>query len=226
MDVVCFYLFWVEKNPIFFIINVIISEREGAVLKLIISFSGRKNGNCGQIASHIAEESDQIVHFGDLDIHPCSGCNYQCFGGECPYRGDAVYGLYEGMLRCDKVILIVPMYCGNPSSLYFVFNERCQDYFMHNDTCDEILRRLYIIGVYGSQTESPEFIPTLEKWFDGSPYQNRVLGLQRHLYGQRMEDSILDIADVRSQINAFMDKGLLNGQAHRRDDHGIDAPFA
>ena len=63
------------------------------------------------------------------------------------------------MNNYDKVILIVPMYCGNPSSLYFVFNERCQGYFNGNpDKYDDIVKRMYFIGVYGSKEESPHFL--------------------------------------------------------------------
>ncbi|MBP3700730.1 MAG: hypothetical protein J6I64_02465, partial [Lachnospiraceae bacterium] len=104
----------------------------------------------------------------------------------------------------DKVILIVPMYCGNPSSLYFVFNERCQDYFMHNGTYEEIIKRLYIIGIYGSRKETPDFIPCFEKWFQCSPYSGHVLGIERHEYGQKMGDCILDVEEVRQKVEQFV----------------------
>lgn len=172
--------------------------------KLIISFSGRENGNCDRIARYIASGGDRIVLFRELNVHPCYGCGYECFSGECIYRNDDIYGLYREMESCDKVILIVPMYCGNPASLYFIFNERCQDYFMHNDTYDKITRHLYIIGVYGKTDTSPDFVPCLEKWFDCTPYRNRVLGIQRHLYGQKLHDSVLDVAEVREKINDFL----------------------
>ena len=173
-------------------------------MKLIISFSGRENGNCDDIARYIAAGGDRIVHFRELNVHPCSGCGYECFHGECKYRADDSYGLYGEMCAYDKVVLIVPMYCGNPASLYFLFNERSQDYFMHNDTYDEIVKRLYIIGVYGKADTAPDFIPCLEKWFDCSPYRNRVLGIQRHLYGQKLHDRVLERSEVRAQIDSFL----------------------
>lgn len=173
-------------------------------MKLIIGFSGRRNGNCDGIASYIANSGDRIVRFGELKARGCSNCGYECFDGECKYRADEVYGLYESMLQYDRVVLIVPMYCGNPSSLYFTFNERGQDYFMHNDTYDEIVKRLYIIGVYGSKEANADFVPCLEKWFEGSNYENRVLGIERHLYGQRLDDCILDIEKERVRIDEFL----------------------
>lgn len=173
-------------------------------MKMIISFSGRENGNCDQIARYIAAAGDRIVYFRDRNVHPCYGCGYECFNGECKYRSDGIYDLYNEVCSYDKVILIVPMYCGNPSSLYFIFNERCQDYFMHNDTYEEIIKRLYIIGIYGQEESTPDFIPTLEKWFNCSPYSGRVLGIQRHLYGQKLHASVLDVEKIREDIQAFL----------------------
>lgn len=174
-------------------------------MNLIISFSGRAKGNCDSIAEFISNQDDEIIYFRDKNIHACSKCEYECFAGECKYRGDDLYAIYDSMPRFDKVILIVPMYCGNPSSLYFTFNERCQDYFIHNeDKYDDIISRLYIIGVYGKQESTPDFITCLEKWFECSEYENHVLGIERHKYNQRMQDSILDVEDVRMSLGEFL----------------------
>lgn len=172
--------------------------------RLFISFSGRSGGNCDQIARFLATADDQIVCFRDLQAHPCSGCHYECFSNKCPYRADGIYALYSQMTIYDQIVLIVPMYCGSPSSLYFMFNERGQDYFMHNDTYEEILRRLYIIGIYGSRETSPDFIPCLSKWFDGTTICNHVLGIERHLYGQQLQDSVLDVPEVQHALRDFL----------------------
>ena len=173
-------------------------------MKLIITFSGRPGGNCDRLAQHIAENGDKVIHFRDVDRHSCSHCDYECFRGPCKYRQDGIYQIYDSLRDYDKVILIVPMYCGNPPSLYFIFNERCQDYFMHNDTYEEIIRRLFIIGIYGSRKETPDFISGFEKWFAGSPYIGHVLGIERHEYGQKMGDCILDVEEVRQQVERFL----------------------
>ncbi len=183
--------------------------RKGKAMdNLIISFSGRKNGNCDQIGQYIAsagDGNDKVVRFRELNAHPCCGCEYECFGGVCKYREDDVYSLYGEMCRYDRVILIVPMYCGNPASLYFIFHERCQDYFSHNESrYEEVVKRLYIIGVYGKAETSPDFVPCLEKWFEGSGYSGRVLGIERHLYGQKMGDCVLDAAEVTEKIGQFL----------------------
>lgn len=173
-------------------------------MNMIISFSGRKNGNCDQIARYIASDGDRIIHFRELHVHPCYGCNYECFAGACKYRADDIYRLYSDMCNYEKVILIVPMYCGNPSSLYFIFHERCQDYFMHNETYEEIIKRLYIIGVYGKAETTPDFIPCFEKWFNCSTYQYHVIGIERHLYGQTLHDNVLDVQEVAEKLKNFI----------------------
>ena len=173
-------------------------------MNLVISFSGRKNGNCDSIANFIKTDTDQLLFLRDLDIHSCANCNYECFTGECRFRTDDVYGIYESMLKYEKVFLIVPMYCGNPCSLYFAFHKRSQDYFMHNETYDKILPRLYIIGIYGSAEETPEFVPSLEKWFQNTAYRNHVLGIQRHLLGHQLNQCVLDDPEIRTQLMNFL----------------------
>ena len=45
-----------------------------AMDNLIISFSGRKNGNCDQIGQYIAvagSGNDKVVRFRELNAHPC-----------------------------------------------------------------------------------------------------------------------------------------------------------
>ena len=76
-------------------------------MKLIISFSGRKDGNCDQIAGFIAEPEDKIIYFRDQEIHSCTHCEYQCFDGECKYRGDDVYGIYKMMPGYEKVVSVL-----------------------------------------------------------------------------------------------------------------------
>lgn len=176
-------------------------------MNLIISFSGRENGNCDKISKYIASESDLIVYFRNLNVHDCSDCKYECFEGKCKYHNDDIYRLYESMLDYDKVFLIVPMYCGNPSSLYFKFNERCQDFFMYNADCYEtIISKLYIIGIYGEQKKTPDFLACFSKWFEGTKIDNHVLGLERHRYSQKMTDNILDVEEVRKMITCFSEQ--------------------
>lgn len=170
-------------------------------MNLFISFSARATGNCAQIINLMKKPGDQVIHYHDLNAHGCAHCDYECFQTQCKYRDDDVYGLYGSFARYEKVILLVPMYGGNPSSLYFSFHERGQDFFMrHEAAYPALAEKLYIIGVYGSHEESPDFTRCFEQWFEGTPSTRHVLGVERHLYRQRMEDSVIDVEAVRTAL--------------------------
>ena len=178
----------------------------GVFMNLVISFSGRENGNCDNIANYIGGEKDTVLTFRNLNVHDCSNCQYECFHEKCIYREDDIYTVFEKMPLFDKIFLVVPMYCGNPSSLYFKFNERCQDFFMHNEgSYFSFLSKLYIIGVYGDHQKSPDFIPLFEKWFVDTPFVNRVLGLERHKYNLKISDELLSIEEVKRIIDCFIE---------------------
>ena len=174
-------------------------------MRLFISFSARINGNSDGIAQYLANQEDKIIYFRDLNIHSCRNCHYECFSNYCRYHNDDMYTLYNEMLNYQKVVLIVPMYCGNPSSLYFIFNERCQDFFMHNEgKYEEFLKKLFIIGIYGNKEQAPDFIPCFEKWFKCSKYSNHVLGIERHKYNLKLNDLILNVEEIKSAIDEFI----------------------
>ena len=175
-------------------------------MNLIISFSGRENGNCDQIAKYISSSNDdKIIFFRNMNAHECGDCKYECFTSICKYRDDDIYELYGSMCDYDKIYLIVPMYCGNPSSLYFKYNERSQDFFIHNENSYEIImKKLYVVGVYGDREKNPEFLALFEKLFEDTEVKNHVLGIERHRYGQKIEDDILDIDKVRVSIDTFV----------------------
>lgn len=73
------------------------------IMNMIISFSGRENGNCDSISEYIASKDDSIIYFRNLNVHECSRCKYECFKGRCKYRQDDIYNLYESMLSYDKI---------------------------------------------------------------------------------------------------------------------------
>lgn len=183
-------------------------------MNLFISFSARQNGNCGRIAEYLANPEDSMIHFKDLNFHSCSNCEYSCFSGHCIYHDDDIYGLYDRMPQYDHVILLVPMYCDNPSSLYFVFTERIQEFYVKNSAgYDDLVKKLYIIGVYGSKAESPLFIPSLSQWFKDTDIHHHVLGLERRPYQQKIKDSLLDIREIRDRLSQWKSDHLLTSLA-------------
>ena len=103
---------------------------------LVLNFSGRENGNCENIAKVIQKELEnvEIINFNEINIFPCSNCNYECFKNknECPYIIDDTVELYEKITNSDLVYYIIPNYCGFLNSNYFIFNERGCSYFNGN----------------------------------------------------------------------------------------------
>lgn len=175
------------------------------IMKLLISFSARKGGNSDKIAEYLALKEDKVVYFRDMNVHSCRNCNYECFSDHCKYHNDDIYNLYDEMNGYQKIILIVPMYCKNPSSLYFLFHERGQDYFAHNEDKYEVLiKKLFIIGIFGSKEQSPNFLYSFEEWFVSSNYSNHVLGIERHKYNLKLKESVLDIEDIKYLIDEFV----------------------
>lgn len=95
----------------------------------VISFSGRSDGNCSQIAAYLKDlygEDCTVYRFSDFQITPCGNCDHQCFAGQpCPHLGDMEASLQEAVAYSDLSYFILPNYCGYPCSNFFVFNERC-----------------------------------------------------------------------------------------------------
>lgn len=176
-------------------------------MNIIVSFSGRKDGNCDSIAKYISQEDDLVLFMREISAQPCAGCAYECMRGECKYRGDGIYALFEKLSLADRIFYVVPMYCGSPAALYFILSERCQDFFMHNESqYENIVEKLYIIGVYGSVQDYPEFLNTFARQYEFRNPTEHILGLERHKYHQKMGDFLLKEEDVKARLNEFTGK--------------------
>lgn len=174
-------------------------------MNVILSFSGRKNGNCDRIAKYISSGDDRILYMREISLQPCADCDYECMSDRCKYHSDGIYSLFEQFSIADKIFFIVPMYCGNPSSLYFILNERSQDYFMQNETeYENMVEKLYIIGVYGSAEDDPDFLKTFARQYGFADMEKHVLGLERHKYNQKMNQFLLEENDVNLKLDKFI----------------------
>ena len=169
---------------------------------LYISFSARSNGNSENIINYMMNDFDTLISFKDLFINPCNKCNYECMTiNKCKYRYDDIYNLLNNSIMYDKIIFVVPMYCGNPSSLYFTLMERMQDYFNNNEKNYTLfVNKLHIIGIYGSNEESPFFIPLISSILDNI---DKCLPIQRHKYEIKMNDSVIKNKYILSLIDNY-----------------------
>lgn len=168
--------------------------------KLFISFSARDDGNCFDVANYMMNDNDNLVNFTDIFYNPCSKCNYECFSSICKYRHDDIYNLLDSCSCFKKIVFIVPMYCGNPSSLFFILLERMQDYFSQNeDKWVPFCEKLYFICIYGSDEETPYFI----EHFKALVKEERILKIERHKYKMKMKDKVIDNQKVIELIGLF-----------------------
>lgn len=172
--------------------------------RLFISFSAKSDGNSVQIIKKYANENDDYILFKDIHYHACTKCNYECLKNKCKYRFDDVYKLYDLINKYKKIYLIIPMYGGNPSSLYFIFNERSQDYFMHNENYEDIISKMFYIGIYGSKEEYPYFLKHFETLYDAKECDKHILGIERHKYSLKLNESIMDIEEITKALNEFI----------------------
>lgn len=72
-----------------------VTARIGDVsLNIIVSFSGRRDGNCDMIAKYISAKDDLVLFMRETCLRPCTDCNYDCMPGQCKYYGDGIYSLF------------------------------------------------------------------------------------------------------------------------------------
>ena len=169
---------------------------------LYVSFSARSNGNSENIIKYMMSDLDTFISFKDLFINPCNKCNYECMSiNKCKYRHDDIYSLLDTSIKYNKIVFVIPMYCGNPSSLYFTLMERMQDYFSNNEiNYSSFINKLHIIGIYGSNEESPFFIPLISSILND---MNKCLPIQRHKYEIKMSDSVMNNKYIVTLIDAY-----------------------
>lgn len=102
-------------------------------MNIIVSFSSRTDGNCGNIAYFLAKilPESSVYTFSDFQIKPCGGCDYPCFQNReaCPYFDDMEYKILDSICHSDAAYYVVPNYCDYPCANFFIFNERSQCYF-------------------------------------------------------------------------------------------------
>lgn len=177
----------------------------------LVSFSARKTGNCSLMADYIISKSlnyeVKYISINDLDIHECKNCNYECMSERCIYHNDDAYLYFQSTKEVHRIIWIVPMYCGNPSSLYFKLNERSQDFWMKNESYyDEFLNKLFIIGI-GNIDKGNPFRQIFESMYSCSTVSSysHILILETHKYGlNSIKDSLIANQAVKEQINKFL----------------------
>ena len=129
----------------------------------IISFSGRSDGNCHDMASVIeqtlpGEHHVTVIELSDTYVSPCCNCGYNCFyDSECPNINDDVVGIYDLICSSKLAFFIVPNYCDYPGALFFIFNERGQCFFRNDPDRLELYLSIEKKFIVVSNTEQENF---------------------------------------------------------------------
>jgi hypothetical protein len=79
--------------------------------------------------------------------------------------------------------------------------ERMQDYFNNNEaTYPLFIDKLHIIGIYGSNEETPLFIPLISSILDNI---DKCLPIQRHKYEIKMNDLVINNKYILSLLDTY-----------------------
>ncbi|MDD3410356.1 MAG: NAD(P)H-dependent oxidoreductase [Eubacteriales bacterium] len=177
--------------------------------RTVISFSGRKDGNCAGVAREIQKrygaENVKIYDFSSLSIAPCGGCGAQCFQkeGACPHRNDPVCEMYESITQSDLAVYIVPNYCDFPSSHFFAFSERGQCYFQRNAARLEQYERAAKKFIVVSNTKKENFIAAFSDHVHGEP---EILFLAAKHYGRiSLKGDLMTSDEAKRDVLRFLE---------------------
>lgn len=171
----------------------------------IVSFSSRKNGNCGQIAAHLQSlyGDAKLYDFADFSIHPCGDCVYECFSrsGRCPFMEDREYELYEAILGSAQTYYIIPNYCDYPCANFFIFNERSQCFFQGHPKRVEAYCRIPKKFIVVSNTNEQNFRDILAYHVEDEP---DILFLHARKYGKvSIAGDLMTSGEAVAQLEAF-----------------------
>jgi len=144
----------------------------------ILSFSERKKGNCASLAHYISsrhrQEEVDYISVGDLKIKECINCNYACTNGKCMHYDDGK-AYFESTKSAEKVLWLVPLYGGSPTSLLDKMNERSKEFWTKNDVYyNEFIKKLFIIGIGSTEEEDP-FGHIFEPVYSKPPLDKHIL---------------------------------------------------
>lgn len=172
----------------------------------IVSFSGRKNGNCSHIARVIQGiiQNANILSFSDIRIQPCGGCEYECFRAResCPYFSDPECDLLDTICKSEMVYFIVPNYCDHPNANFFIFNERSNCYFQGREDLLEQYLNVPKKFIVVSNSTSENF---LEAFCQHTAAQPQILFLSAKKFGkQSTAGDLMASQQAKQQLAEFI----------------------
>lgn len=172
--------------------------------KILISFSGRSNGNCARIAGFLSGQMDnaQLFRFSDFQIEPCGNCDCECLkGSSCP-KSDMETTLMDAVCGSSEAWFIVPNYCGFPCANLYIYNERSVGYFGGSRHRMEqymaVPKRFVLIG-NGSQEN---FRRAFEQHTNEDPKILQLCSQEFHV--SSIAGNLLDLQEVQNRLIQFL----------------------
>lgn len=171
----------------------------------IVSFSGRKNGNCSCIAQRIQEIilNANILSFSDISIQPCGRCEYECFQSRenCPYFDDPECSILDAICHSDMVYFVVPNYCDHPCGNFYIFNERSNCFFQGREDLLERYLKVPKKFIVVSNSVCENFQETFTQHTNEEP---DILFLSARALGKRSIDGDLLDTTARETLERFL----------------------
>lgn len=178
-----------------------------------IAFSARKEGNCVKCVGYCLENLEkkdykvETLNTYNLNITPCSHCNYECFNKEpsCPIKDD-VPEIYKKIFESDILILGIPTYGGHTSGLYRAFEERGQAIFS-SEKFEEFLDKAIGFIVIGNITAMGDMAlhEILTDFYEAHNRPEAILLSAREYGRNSIKGDLTKVSDVRNRLDRLVE---------------------
>ena len=108
-----------------------INENGNSNSIVFLSFDINNESICERIANHLKKENDIILSINKIKFTTCSNCNCECNNFLCS-KQDQISNLFRLLVKCKKIVFILPFNYNHPCSLFFQLNERLLNFLYFN----------------------------------------------------------------------------------------------
>lgn len=188
---------------------------------ILISYSGRREaGNCARILDYVQKKllkqgiESKLVKVSELNISPCSGCDYECFQKEsmCPIHDDITL-FYNEIVSRAYAIHCVPVYSSAPPVLYFTLRERGQAVFSSDQFVKKFEAVKHLFIVIGNKNTGADAATRIILEGNESVLTQDILLLQSHEYNQKsIAGTLVDVPEVQNRVEEFLQQIPRNGK--------------
>ncbi len=185
-----------------------------------MAFSARREGNCLRLTRYCLGEFERrgfetgVLNAYELQINPCSHCNYECFAtGECPIRDDAET-IYRKCESADVLIFAVPTYGGHLSSLYLAFSERVGVFFRRSaESAAKFMRKINLLIIGNLSAGGDMALHEALYDFMDLGFRPEALLFPAREYGRiSIDGDLIEVPHVKERLKGFVDR-ILKGEA-------------